>query len=121
MVQCVRAVDLPRGAASLLNAHAVAQLGIITAPLSERGGAASDLPEIECFVDLRRLRDSRLIGPDETTFDALDCVPNVLRQHPTDRLASTMLDDEDDECSFADDPGLSLDHAGVCVTEADVE
>ena len=46
-IQCVRAVDLPRGAASF---------GIISAPLSQRGGAASDLPEIGCFVDLRHLR-----------------------------------------------------------------
>ena len=120
-IQCVRATDLRRGAALLLNAHAAAQLGIISAPLSARGGAVSDLPEIEWLVDLRRLHDSRLIGPDETTFDALDCVPDVLRQHPSNRLASTMLDDEADECGFADDPELSLDHAGVCVTEADVE
>ena len=77
-IQCVRAVDLPRGAALLLNAHAAAKLDIISAPLSERGGAASDMREIECIVDLQRLRDSRLIGPDETTFDAIDCVPDAL-------------------------------------------
>ncbi len=113
-IQCVRAVDLPRGAALLLNAHAVAKLDIISAPLSERGGAASDMREIECIVDLQRLRDSRLIGPDETTFDAIDCVPDALPTHPSDLLASTMLDDEEDDGSFADDPELSLEHAGVC-------
>jgi hypothetical protein len=102
-----------RGAALLLN--------IISAPLCERGGAASDLPETACIVDLQRLRDSRLIGPDETTLDAIDCVPDALRSHSSDRLASTILDDEADDGSFADDPELSLEPAGVCVTEADVE
>ncbi len=78
-IQCVRAVDLRRGAVLLLNTHAAAKLGIISAPLSKRGGAASDLPEITCLVeagvrldffhlqikspsglwpDLQRLRDS---------------------------------------------------------------
>ncbi len=69
-IQCVRAVDMPRGAALLLNTHAAAKLGIILAPVSERAGAVSDLPEIECLVDLQRLRDSRLIGPRSTPSTA---------------------------------------------------
>jgi hypothetical protein len=107
-VECVRAPELPRGAGLLLSATAAAQLGIISLPLSARGCCVDELPELECRVDLQKLRDRGLLGADETTFDALDI-------SPTDaRLASTMMDDERD-----DDEGIGLPpdvvDAAMCV------
>ena len=113
-VECVRAPELPRGAGLLLSATAAAQLGIISLPLSARGCCVDKLPELECMVDLQKLRDRGLLGADETTFDALDI-------SPTDaRLASTMMDDERDDDEGAGLPSDVVD-AAMCVTEADFE
>ena len=116
-IQCVRALDLPRGAALLLNAHAAAKLGIISAPLSVRGCGEADLPEMNCLVDLQRLRELKCIGPRETTYDAIDCVPDALSDHPSNSPALTMLDEEGGD----DDDHGSAEVAELYVAEADVE
>lgn len=116
-IQCVRALDLPRGAALLLNAHAAAKLGIISAPLCVRGCGEADLPEMNCLVDLQRLRGLKWIGPRETTYDAVDCVPDALSDHPSNSPALTMLDEEGGD----DDGHGPAKVAELFVAEADVE
>ena len=68
-VQCVRTHELPRGAGLLLSAQTAAQPCIISLPLSERGCGVYELPELDCMVDLARLRGQGLIGDDETTYE----------------------------------------------------
>ena len=114
VVECVRAPVLPRGAGLLLSAAAASQLGIISLPLSERGCNVDELPELDCMVDLQKLRDRGLLGAGETTYDAVDISPTDIR------LANTMMDDE---CDDDDHPGLPLGLVDVDlgVTEADFE
>ncbi len=58
-----------RPAGLLLSAQAAAQPCIISLPLSERGCGVYELPELDCMVDLARLRGQGLIGDDETTYE----------------------------------------------------
>ncbi len=113
-VESVRAPELPRGAGLLLSTTAAAQLGIISLPLSARGCCVDELPELECMVDLQKLRYRGLLGADETMFDALDISPKDARH------ASTVMDDERDDDEGTGLPSDVVD-AAMCVTEADFE